>query len=162
VGGERRMAEGGLRDVERDRHPGWLRLAQQLEQQRGKPVERAGRLAARRRHRRQREERAVHEREQIQQKNVRHRSGQSPIRKVTFIAMSTMIGLADTTLQLNSGARIPQVGLGVWQTPSGAITRQAVAAALDVGYRHVDTARIYGNEADVGAAVRESGVAREA
>jgi len=72
-----------------------------------------------------------------------------------------MCGLADTTLQLNSGARIPQVGLGVWQTPSGATTRQAVAAALDAGYRHVDTARIYGNEADVGAAVRASSVARE-
>ena len=73
-----------------------------------------------------------------------------------------MSGLADTTLQLSSGARIPQVGLGVWQTPSGAITRQAVAAALDAGYRHIDTARIYGNEADVGAAVRDSGVARKA
>ena len=73
-----------------------------------------------------------------------------------------MSGLADTTLQLSSGARIPQVGLGVWQTPSGATTRAAVAAALDGGYRHIDTARIYGNEADVGAAVRESGVAREA
>ena len=72
-----------------------------------------------------------------------------------------MSGLADTTLELNSGARIPQVGLGVWQTPSGAVTRQAIAAALDVGYRHVDTARIYGNEADVGAAVRDSGVARD-
>jgi diketogulonate reductase-like aldo/keto reductase len=72
-----------------------------------------------------------------------------------------MSGLADTTLQLNSGARIPQVGLGVWQTPSGATTRQAVVAALKGGYRHVDTARIYGNEADVGAGVRESGVARE-
>jgi diketogulonate reductase-like aldo/keto reductase len=73
-----------------------------------------------------------------------------------------MSDLADTTLQLSSGARIPQVGLGVWQTPSGATTRQAVAAALDGGYRHIDTARIYGNEADVGAAVRESRVAREA
>jgi len=72
-----------------------------------------------------------------------------------------MSGLADTTLPLNSGARIPQVGLGVWQTPSGATTRQAVAAALDAGYRHVDTARIYGNETDVGAAIRESTVARE-
>ena len=72
-----------------------------------------------------------------------------------------MSGLADTTLVLTSGARIPQVGLGVWQTPSGATTRQAVAAALDLGYRHVDTARIYGNEVDVGAAVRASGVARE-
>jgi len=71
-----------------------------------------------------------------------------------------MSGLADTTLQLTSGARIPQVGLGVWQTPSGAATRQAIAAALEVGYRHIDTARIYGNEADVGAAIRDSGVPR--
>jgi diketogulonate reductase-like aldo/keto reductase len=76
--------------------------------------------------------------------------------------VTTMPGLADTTLPLLSGARIPQVGLGVWQTPSGATTRQAVAAALEVGYRHIDTARIYGNEVDVGVAVRESGVAREA
>jgi diketogulonate reductase-like aldo/keto reductase len=72
-----------------------------------------------------------------------------------------MSGLSDTTLQLNSGARIPQVGLGVWQTPSGATTRQAVAAALDVGYRHVDTARVYGNEADVGAAVRDGRLSRQ-
>jgi diketogulonate reductase-like aldo/keto reductase len=71
-----------------------------------------------------------------------------------------MSGLADTTLQLASGVRIPQVGLGVWQTPSGATTRKAVTAALDGGYRHIDTARVYGNEADVGAAVRESTVAR--
>jgi diketogulonate reductase-like aldo/keto reductase len=54
-----------------------------------------------------------------------------------------MTALVDTTLPLNSGARIPQVGLGVWQTPSGTITRKAVAAALEVGYRHIDTARIY-------------------
>jgi diketogulonate reductase-like aldo/keto reductase len=72
-----------------------------------------------------------------------------------------MSSLANTTLPLNSGARIPQVGLGVWQTPKGATTRNAVTAALEVGYRHIDTARIYGNEADVGAAVRDSGVARE-
>ena len=64
-----------------------------------------------------------------------------------------MSGLADTTLQLDSGARIPQVGLGVWQTPAGATTRRPCRRAR-VGYRHVDTARIYGNEADVGAAVR--------
>ena len=72
-----------------------------------------------------------------------------------------MGGLSETKIQLSSGGLIPQVGLGVWQTPSGATTRQAVAAALNAGYRHVDTARIYGNEADVGAALRDSGVARE-
>jgi diketogulonate reductase-like aldo/keto reductase len=64
------------------------------------------------------------------------------------------------TLRLNSGAEIPQVGLGVWQAPRGAGTRDAVLAALRLGYRHVDTARIYGNEADVGAAVRDGGVPR--
>jgi diketogulonate reductase-like aldo/keto reductase len=63
-------------------------------------------------------------------------------------------------LKLNSGALIPQLGLGVWQTPAGATTREAVLAALKLGYRHIDTARIYGNEADVGAAVRESGIPR--
>src|SRR6476646_1020150 len=72
-----------------------------------------------------------------------------------------MGGLSETKIQLSSGGSIPQVGLGVWQTPSGATTRQAVAAALNAGYRHVDTARVYGNEADVGAALRESGVPRD-
>lgn len=67
---------------------------------------------------------------------------------------------SNETLALRGGGAIPVVGLGVWQAPSGAVTREAVANALRLGYRHVDTARIYGNEADVGAAVRESGVAR--
>jgi methylglyoxal/glyoxal reductase len=66
-----------------------------------------------------------------------------------------------TAIPLNSGGAIPQVGLGVWQAPSGAATQRAVMHALSVGYRHVDTARIYGNEADVGAAIRASDVARE-
>ena len=69
--------------------------------------------------------------------------------------------VSNTTLLLNSGAHIPQVGLGVWQTPFGAVTRQAVSKALGIGYRHIDTAKIYGNEADVGWAVREAGIARE-
>jgi diketogulonate reductase-like aldo/keto reductase len=64
------------------------------------------------------------------------------------------------TVPLRSGGAIPQVGLGVWQTPSGEVTRAAVAEALRVGYRHVDTARVYRNEADVGAAIRASGVPR--
>ena len=68
--------------------------------------------------------------------------------------------LSNTTLPLSSGAEIPQVGLGVWQSPRGASTRNAVLAARRLGYRPVDTARIYGNEADVGAAVRDSGIAR--
>lgn len=61
-------------------------------------------------------------------------------------------------VSLNSGARIPQVGLGVWQ--SGGATQRAVSSALKLGYRHIDTARIYGNEAQVGKAIRESGIPR--
>jgi len=63
-------------------------------------------------------------------------------------------------LALNTGAEIPQVGLGVYQSPRGAGTRDAVLAALRAGYRHIDTARVYGNEPDVGAAVRASGIPR--
>ncbi len=68
--------------------------------------------------------------------------------------------LADTTLLLRTGARIPQVGLGVFQSPAGATTREAVGTALRLGYRHVDTARIYQNEGDVGAAIKASGIPR--
>jgi diketogulonate reductase-like aldo/keto reductase len=77
------------------------------------------------------------------------------------VAKDLADALASTTLRLSSGAQIPQVGLGVWQTPSGETTREAVLAALDVGYRHIDTARVYRNEADVGAAVRSSGLPRD-
>ena len=62
-------------------------------------------------------------------------------------------------VKLNDGLSIPQVGLGVWQAGGG--TKPAVLAALNAGYRHVDTAAVYGNEAQVGAAVAESGVPRE-
>jgi diketogulonate reductase-like aldo/keto reductase len=64
-------------------------------------------------------------------------------------------------LPLRGGRSIPQVGLGVWQAARGQATRDAVTAALRVGYRHIDTARVYGNEVDVGAAIKESGVPRE-
>jgi diketogulonate reductase-like aldo/keto reductase len=65
-----------------------------------------------------------------------------------------------TRLPLATGAHIPQVGFGVYQSPQGAPTRTAVAAALELGYRHVDTARIYRNEADVSAAIKASSVPR--
>lgn len=61
---------------------------------------------------------------------------------------------------LHDGHAMPWLGLGVWQAPRGE-AYDAVRAALDVGYRHVDTAKIYGNEREVGRAVRESGVPRE-
>jgi diketogulonate reductase-like aldo/keto reductase len=64
------------------------------------------------------------------------------------------------SLRLNNGIDLPQVGLGVYQAARGEETRAAVSAALALGYRHVDTASAYGNERDVGAAVRDSGLPR--
>src|SRR5439155_19178726 len=55
---------------------------------------------------------------------------------------------------------LPRLGLGVYRSKPGEETRRAVREALRVGYRHIDTARIYDNEKDVGAALRESGVSR--
>lgn len=66
-----------------------------------------------------------------------------------------------STARLNNGVEIPLVGLGVYQAQRGDETRQAVLHALQAGYRHVDTARVYGNERDVGEALRESGLPRE-
>lgn len=62
---------------------------------------------------------------------------------------------------LSNGVKIPCVGLGTWQTPDGEIAVNAVKTALRLGYRHIDTAAAYGNEASVGRAVRESGLKRE-
>jgi methylglyoxal/glyoxal reductase len=64
------------------------------------------------------------------------------------------------TLRLNNGLEIPRVGLGVYQAARGLQTKSAVIDALRAGYRHVDTARIYGNERDVGSAIHESGIPR--
>jgi 2,5-diketo-D-gluconate reductase A len=63
-------------------------------------------------------------------------------------------GLAD-------GNAIPLLGLGVWQVPSGPETENAVRWALELGYRHVDTAQAYGNEESVGRAIQASGIPRE-
>src|SRR6267154_294689 len=68
--------------------------------------------------------------------------------------------MAAPLLTLNDGNSIPQVGLGVWQTPP-ADTERAVATALEAGYRHIDTAAAYGSEREVGRAVTESGLPRE-
>jgi diketogulonate reductase-like aldo/keto reductase len=64
-----------------------------------------------------------------------------------------------TTLTLNNGVTMPALGLGVFQTPPEE-TRDAVTAALQTGYRHIDTAAAYGNERQVGEAVHNSGVDR--
>ena len=62
---------------------------------------------------------------------------------------------------LADGNEIPLLGFGVWQVPDGPECVQAVRSALELGYRHIDTAQAYGNEASVGRALRESGVARD-
>lgn len=64
------------------------------------------------------------------------------------------------TLTLNNGARIPQVGFGVFQVPDDETTA-AVATALQVGYRSIDTAAVYGNESGTGRAIAESDLGRE-
>jgi len=61
---------------------------------------------------------------------------------------------------LADGHQMPILGLGLWQVPDGAACVNAVRWALELGYRHLDTAQIYGNEASVGRALRESGVSR--
>lgn len=62
-------------------------------------------------------------------------------------------------LTLNDGRRMPQLGLGVWRTPADE-TARVVATALSAGYRAVDTAAVYGNEAGVGEGIRASGLPR--
>jgi diketogulonate reductase-like aldo/keto reductase len=61
---------------------------------------------------------------------------------------------------LSNGVKIPCVGFGTWQTPDGEVAVSSVKAALKAGYRHIDTAAVYGNEESVGRAIRESGVPR--
>jgi len=65
-----------------------------------------------------------------------------------------------STVTLNNGVRMPVLGLGTWQLARGETVRRAVRVALDTGYRLIDTATVYGNEEDVGAAVAESGIDR--
>lgn len=63
-------------------------------------------------------------------------------------------------IALHNGQKIPQLGFGVWKAAAGECYT-AVRTALEVGYRHIDTARIYGNEEDVGRAIRDSKIPRE-
>jgi len=64
------------------------------------------------------------------------------------------------TIRLNNGVEIPQFGFGVFQVPPEE-TAQTVRAAFDAGYRHIDTAQMYGNEEGVGQALAESGLSRD-
>ena len=64
-------------------------------------------------------------------------------------------------MTMNDGYKIPVVGLGTWKSEPGETTYKAVLDSINAGYRHIDTARAYGNEESVGNAVRDSGVNRE-
>ena len=66
-----------------------------------------------------------------------------------------------SSVRTSQGLDLPRLGFGVFQTPPGAVTRRAVADALAAGYRLIDTAAMYGNEEDVGEAVRASGIPRD-
>ena len=59
-----------------------------------------------------------------------------------------------------NGVKIPAIGFGTWQIPSGDVAYNSVTVALKSGYRHIDTAHAYGNEASVGQAIRDSGIDR--
>ena len=64
-------------------------------------------------------------------------------------------------ITLNNGVKMPMQGFGVFQVPDSDVCEQAVADALSVGYRLIDTASVYGNEQAVGNAIRKSGIPRE-
>jgi diketogulonate reductase-like aldo/keto reductase len=70
-------------------------------------------------------------------------------------------GSISDTVTLSNGVRMPRLGLGTWRSAEGTEVERAVRWALELGYRHVDTAAIYGNERGVGRAIRDSGVPRE-
>ena len=72
----------------------------------------------------------------------------------TIVDMHMTLGL-DSTAQLQGGTGIPLLGLGVWKMAEGKETENAVTWALEAGYRHIDTAKLYTNEASVGFAVRQ-------
>ena len=71
------------------------------------------------------------------------------------------MSILDENYTLNTGANIPKIGFGTWQIPDGDPAYNATLFALKNGYHHVDTARVYGNEASVGRAIKDSGIARE-
>lgn len=74
--------------------------------------------------------------------------------------MTEFHSLTDT-YELTNGVKIPVIGFGTWQTPDGAVAEASVLAALEAGYRHIDTAAAYGNEESVGRALKKSGLARQ-
>ena len=69
--------------------------------------------------------------------------------------------LKDLSISLNNGVKIPMLGLGVFRSEPGQSTSDAVAWALEAGYRHIDTAAAYRNEQDVAVGIAQSGIKRE-
>ena len=67
----------------------------------------------------------------------------------------------DTTVTLANGAKMPRLGLGTYKAAEGVEVEREVAAALEAGYRAIDTASLYGNETGIGRAIRSAGLARE-
>jgi len=80
---------------------------------------------------------------------------------VPFESTGTLVVMTPAFRLLADGNRIPVLGLGVWQVPNGPASVDSVRWALELGYRHIDTAQAYGNEESVGRALRESGVPRD-
>lgn len=62
---------------------------------------------------------------------------------------------------LYNGVKIPKVGFGTWQTPDGDVAYQSTLDAIEAGYRHIDTALVYGNEESIGRAIKDSKIKRE-
>jgi diketogulonate reductase-like aldo/keto reductase len=77
-----------------------------------------------------------------------------------MMTKSSRFGKSVPTKTLADGREIPTLALGVWQTPEGGQTKDAVRWALELGYRHIDTAQGYGNEESVGEGFRQSGLDR--
>ena len=74
-----------------------------------------------------------------------HIRGCGIIGEVVGTALQMGMNMGIDNITLNNGVQIPQLGLGVFQTPSGEVTVEAVREALQTGYRHIDTAMIYHN-----------------
>ena len=70
-----------------------------------------------------------------------------------------MKSLTDT-FQLRNKVEIPCIGYGTWKTPDGETASVSVKTAIELGYRHIDTAAAYGNETSVGEGIRESGISQ--
>lgn len=66
----------------------------------------------------------------------------------------------EDSYKLNDGVEIPIVGFGTWQMPNDENTSKIVENAINVGYRHIDTASLYGNEESIGQGIKKSGVPR--